>query len=212
MKNKCIRLLSVLIVLLLIQTITQATYLLPTSHDIWHGSKVYTQNGYNAYVEYAVYMTASAPSSVVDSTLNAGTYTYAYKIVTSSTSAVLASLRLFSLTDLDLSTKGVGSVVDDAVNIAPDSSYNDGQDIVWDFLGAKFEGGNTSVNLVFTSDFAPVAGGFSLSGSAGDDAATPGTNTTTGTNNTTPTPEPATMTLLSIGVLSLFKKKLNKRS
>lgn len=204
MKNNRVKFVGVLTVLMFVAA-TQAAYYLPTTNDIWHGSQIYTEGGYHAYIEYAVYRTASAPASVVNPSLTTGTYTYAYKIMTASDSETVATFKLFSLDNLDLSSNDEGYVAD-STNVAPDNSYNNGQDIIWEFLGGTFDAGKTSVNLVFTSDFAPVEGDLDLYTTTGDGTATPGATTqAAATDSANSLPEPTTIALLSFGVLAFRK-------
>jgi hypothetical protein len=218
MKNKTIKWVGMSIFLLLIaQSAIQAAYILPTTNDIWHGYQDYkdTTNGYNAYIEYAVYKTADNVITLPASAT--GTYTYVYKIVNKSDSSVIGSMQLYkessSTTLASLSTIWEGSVANGGSSaITPDAAFNSGTVIQFDFAGGIFEVSKSSVYLVFTSNYAPVGGSIYLSSSSGDEAGVPG-GSTTGTSSDYANqiiPEPTTMALLSLGLVA-FRRNLKRR-
>lgn len=192
------------IVLLLLQATVQASYYLPES-SLWQGARFYNQDGVNAYVEYAVYDTASEDyhsmlDGLIDGFANPGSgqYIYAYQILNLGTD--LPPIMAFELLGGNPSlATGIGSMDDGNGGIIP---TNDGTSFIWQFENGIFVANEHSAFLVFSSDSAPVAGGFSLStlGEYGDEPPVdglPGGNV----------PEPATAGLLAAGVWMLIKRK-----
>jgi hypothetical protein len=216
MKNKTIKWVGMSIVLLLIaQSAIQAAYILPTTNDIWHGYQNYNTGGYHAYIEYAVYKTSDNVITIPASAT--GTYTYAYKILNYADSSVIGSMQLYKksgTTLASLSSIWEGSVANGgSSSITPDAAFNSGTVIQFDFAGGIFEVSKSSVYLIFTSNYAPVAGSINLSSSSGDEAGVPGGSTTgTSSDYANQIPEPTTMALLSLGLVALRRNLKRRRS
>jgi hypothetical protein len=208
MKNKTIiKWVGTLVLLLLMQTVTQAgLYYLPTS-DLWQGAQNYSNssNGIKAYVEYAVYdKTDGFPTTLPLPTGTTGNYLYAYKIWnTSSTSlSTIATFQLLSLNNQATSSNWIGSIADGENALVPDAQEHSGTTFTWQFAGGYFEYSEQSAFLVFTSNYAPTAGKIYMSSQLGDDVPT-----APGSQSGTQTPEPATIALLSIGALAFRRKR-----
>jgi len=198
-------------VLLLLLQIAQAGYYLPTS-DIWQGARYYSTDDIYAYVEYAVYESSSlsSSSSVLSSISTSDNYVYVYQIFDIGTDDDLA-IATFILSGGDTSVANdIGYQDDEEDGIVPDGyeiNTTEGT-FVWEFTSYLLVADEHSVYLVFTSDYAPTSGSFEMSTEYGDDIPVTGTSTdsveTTGISSI---PEPTTVTLLSIGVLGLLKRR-----
>ncbi|MFA5291564.1 MAG: PEP-CTERM sorting domain-containing protein [Phycisphaerae bacterium] len=191
---------------LLLQTIAHAGYYLPES-STWQGSRYYNQNDVYAYVEYAVYNTDSnsyhdTMDGQIDGFANPGNgqYIYAYQVINLGTD--LNPIATFSLLDGDpTATDYIGYTDDGNGGLVPD---NYGGSFIWEFTNGLFIANAHSAFLVFTSDSAPVAGSLNISTEYGlEPPIVPETAAAS-------IPEPATITLFTVGAFALLKRKSRK--
>ncbi len=208
MKNECskkLKLCGMIIVLLFLQASVNAGYYLPES-SLWQGARYYNQDNVYAYVEYAVYDTASADyHSIFDGELDgfenpgSGQYIYAYEIL--NLGSDFPPITAFTLLGGDASlASGIGFMDDGDGGLM---GTNDGSSFVWEFENGIFVVNEHSAFLVFSSDSGPIAGDFEIStlDEYGDEPPTNGQGEDI--------PEPATMSLLAAGIWALARKKKN---
>jgi hypothetical protein len=208
MKHNHIKLLGVLTVLLFVAA-AQAGLFLPAS-DIWQGSRDNVKvgsTGATAYIEYAVYASASLPDAIDIETTDK--YVYAYKIWYNNSAGAdympIASLILSGGTTSVVNN--IGSLTDGTTTgISPDYAGIDtaNSTCVWEFQNGLLVQSKHSIFLVFTSNFAPKAGTIKLSTEYGADAPVTGDDTVTG-DSTSQIPEPTTIALLSLGAFAFRK-------
>jgi hypothetical protein len=197
-QTKKLKWLGLFTVLLLLQATVKAGYYLPES-SLWQGARYYNQDNVYAYVEYAVYNTASdnyhsVLDGLIDGFVNPGSgqYIYAYQVLNLGSSQ--PPIAMFELLGGDPSlADGIGYQDDGHGGVIP---FNDGESFVWRFENGIFVANKRSAFMVFSSDAGPVAGDFRLStlGEYGDE---PPVNT----------PEPATVALLAAGAWRLVRKE-----
>jgi hypothetical protein len=185
-------------VLLLLQATVNAGYYLPES-SFWQGARYYNQDNVYAYVEYAVYDTASGNyHSTLDGLLDgfvnpgSGQYIYAYQVL--NLGSGLPPIATFELLGGNPSTaNGIGSQDDGYGGLIPS---NNGASFVWLFENGIFTVNEHSAFMVFSSDSGPIAGQIKLS-----------TLAEYGDESPTNVPEPATIALLAAGTWGLVKRK-----
>ncbi|HBG27429.1 MAG: hypothetical protein A2Y10_09905 [Planctomycetes bacterium GWF2_41_51] len=189
------------LLLLLTQTAVQAGFYLPES-DLWQGGKSIINESVKAYVEYAVY---DADDDLPAGILNPGSgrYVYAYQIFNYGTT--MDPILQFELVGGNpAAATGIGSQSDGQGGLVPD---NDGDTFVWRFTNGTFIASKHSAFLVFSSEASPVAGDLrvldTLSNYGDEPPINEGAIGTDGAN----IPEPTTVTLLTIGALSLLKRR-----
>jgi hypothetical protein len=187
-------------VLLLLQATVKAGYYLPES-SLWQGARYYDQDNVYAYVEYAVYDTASGnyhnTLGGLDGFVNPGSgqYIYAYQALNLGTG--LPPIAMFELLGGDPSqASGIGSQDDGSGGLIP---TNNGTSFIWTFTNGLFVVNEHSAFMVFSSDAGPVAGNFRLSTEYGDEPPVDGLSPDV--------PEPATVVLLAAGVWGLLRRK-----
>jgi len=198
MKNKIIsKLAGMLTLLLVLQTAAMAVFYLPES-DVWYGGK--PLEGGKVFVEYAVYdADGGLPTGI--SNPGSGRYVYAYQIFNYRTT--IDPIMQFELIGGNpAAATGIGSQ-SNGQGLVPD---NDGESFVWRFTNGTFTSNKYSAFLVFSSDASPIGGDVrvlnTLSG-YGDDPPINGSTGTEGVN----VPEPATVTMLTIGALTILKRR-----
>ena len=200
MKNKTIlKWAGMFTLLLVLQTAAMAVFYLPES-DLWHGGK--PLEGGQVFVEYAVYDADDGlPTGIANP--GSGRYVYAYQIYNYRTT--IDPIMQFELIGGSAAAAtGIGSQSDGQGGLVPD---NDGESFVWRFTNGTFVSSKHSAFLVFSSDASPIAGDIkvlnSLTGYGDEPPINEGAIGTEGSN----IPEPATVTLLTIGALSLLKRR-----
>lgn len=186
----------------LLQAIVTAGYYLPES-TLWQGARNYqdADAGINAYVEYAVYdSSAGLPAGIVHQ--GSGQYVYAYQIFNLGTG--YDPITTFKLLGGDPSAaSGIGYQNDGQGGLVP---LNDGESFLWRFGLGEFVAYEHSAFLIFSSDSLPIAGTLSISNTLDDYGNEPPIN---GDEVITESiPEPATLTMLTIGAFFKFRKKL----
>ncbi|MBU1260802.1 MAG: PEP-CTERM sorting domain-containing protein [Planctomycetes bacterium] len=204
MKNKHTKrpkLVGLFMALLLLQAIAKAGYYLPES-SLWQGARYYNENSVYAYVEYAVYDTASANyhntlDGLTDGFVNPGSGQYIYAYQASNLGTGLLPIAMFELLGGNPSlADGIGSQDDGFGGLIP---TNNGASFIWTFTNGLFVVNEHSAFMVFSSDSGPIAGSFRLSTEYGDE---PPIN-----NPLTDVPEPATVALLAAGAWAIVIRK-----
>ncbi|MBN1391573.1 MAG: PEP-CTERM sorting domain-containing protein [Sedimentisphaerales bacterium] len=210
MKNKNIKKFNwfvLLTVLLSLQATAKAGYYLPES-SLWQGARFYNENNVDAYVEYAVYDTASATyhdtlDGLIDGFANPGSgqYIYAYQAINLGSS--LPPIATFELLGGNPSAAdGIGSLDDGYGGLIP---TNDGVSFLWRFDNGVFVANEHSAFMIFSSNSGPVAGSFKLStlDEYGDEPPID--------NLQTDVPEPATVALLAAGAWAIIIRKKDQK-
>jgi hypothetical protein len=190
--------LKMIAVSLLLPTLVQAAYILPTG-SFWQGGRNYNKDGVQAFVESAVYDTSStAYLNVANKITNPGTgqYLYAYQVF--NIGAELMPVTAFELLGGNpAKASGIGSARDGTgTDIVP---TNNGTSFVWKFENGVFVVDKHSAFMVFSTDKGPVAGTFKLSTLTdyGDEPPV---------DNGNDVPEPTTMAMLAAGAIGLLRK------
>ncbi|HBG25470.1 MAG: hypothetical protein A2Y10_01555 [Planctomycetes bacterium GWF2_41_51] len=192
--RKCVTFIWAFVLIAMLQSAALATYLPESS--LWQGGRYYSQNNVSAYVEYAVYDTQSGnyPDGFVNP--GSGRYVYAYQIFNIGSTA-LAPIATFELMGGNASAaNGIGYQDDGQGGLA---ANNDGSSFIWTFTNGLFVSSEHSAFLVFSSDSGPIAGSFSLSTQYGD---APPVN-----QSSTEIPEPASVSMLCLGICCFLRKK-----
>lgn len=189
------------ILFLLMQTALQAGLYLPKS-ELWQGGSNFDKNGIKAFVEYAVYDSSQGlPSGI--SKPGSGKYVYAYQIF--NLGKDLDPIMTFELIGNPAAASGIGSQSDSKGGLMPD---NDGDEFIWRFTNGAFIAYEHSAFLVFSSNSAPVAGSFDIRNTLSNYGDDPPTNDNTVSElPDMHTPEPATVTMLTIGALTILKRR-----
>ena len=198
-------LLSLLVIATLFLQNASATLYLPISsyaevQGNWQGEQLYTENGLEVTVEFAVYHTFSMTfdgeiAFINDLDLdNPYPYIYAYQIFDLAGSEEIMSFAIFGIGEytLDVVEESISSVDDEQGGIAPTSNSFESSNTrgVWEFEGGTLIAGEHSWFLFFGSGSAPVPGSYEIKGS----------EVTLGVpEDAEEIPEPATMALLFIG-------------
>lgn len=193
---------AVFIALVLSQSMAMAGQILPES-SFWQGGRNYDDNGVIAFVEYAVYETASIDyhdtfDGLIDGFPDPGIedndFIYAYQVF--NLGEDLAPILTFELLGGNPDfADGIGSMDDGAGGIVPS---NDGTTFVWTFDNGFFVFDDQSAFMVFSSDAGPVEGDFRLTSGFADFGDEPPVNDI---------PEPTTVVLLATGSCMIFRKK-----
>lgn len=200
-----------MVLLLIMQTAVQAGYYLPES-STWQGGRNYETDDVKAYVEYAVYNAAKGlPTGITNP--GTGRYVYAYQIF--NYGADFDPIKTFKLIGGNpIEATGIGYQNDGKSGLIPD---NDDDAFVWRFTNGTFIADQHSAFLVFSSESGPVAGNFSILTTLDNYGDELPTNLSEGVDGPGPgataeyssAPEPTTITLLSMGVLGLLKRRKN---
>lgn len=194
--------------------------LLPTSsfalqEGNWRGQKWYEEDGLNILVEFTVYdsenLFMSWEAELVEALNLSGRYVYAYQVWNHTPSGTEPNeISVFQLLNMDeeeipeSAYKGDTSCYDDGttgVASTPEVSTKQG---VWEFASGDLVAGVHTQFLVFSSDFAPVAGTFDITTASeeGDFPVNPGGEDV---------PEPGTIALLGVASGLLAAGRRNKR-
>ena len=211
MKNKNIKKFNWFVlftVLLSLQAAVKAEFYLPES-SLWQGSRYYNENNVYAYVEYAVYDTASANyhnalDGLIDGFINPGSGQYIYAYQAFNLGSSLPPIATFELLGGNPSmADGIGSLDDGHGGLIP---INNGTSFIWKFENGVFVVDEHSAFMILSSNSGPVAGNFRLStlDEYGDE---PPVN-----DPQTDVPEPATAALLAAGAYLAIRKKLYNRN
>lgn len=215
-KFKSIVLATVVLTAVVLTQSASALLVLPDStyaeaEGNWQGSKEYTEDGYLALIEFAVYDTegtlAAEEQALVDQMGMSNRYIYAYQIFNHRDAT--KDLESFSVFGIDVPLveaviADIGSYDDGDEGIAAESGEFDSDipGVVWNFAWNDTIGAlEQSQFLAFSSDNAPVAGDFSLSQAEYDDTPpAPGDEV----------PEPASILLLICGGLCSIRSKRDR--
>ncbi len=226
---KALKRLANLVLVLCVLTFAQQAYALTvstyaTAQNNWQGSRYYsetTNDGtISCRVDYAVYDTLGSKSTAENTFINSiksvmpdmSQYLYVYQVfnnlaASGSRPASDASINYFAVfrdpeTELNISSQNIGEKDDGAGGIGPSDSDldNDGTRVVWDFTGGLLLESKHSWYLVLTSDGGPVKGGYEVRSPDSD----------MGVPDDEPIPEPATIALLSSGVLMIAGRRKRK--
>jgi hypothetical protein len=161
-------------------------------------------------VEFAVYDTTTndlTGSSI--SNPGTGRYVYAYQIF--SYAASIPFFVIQGLGDNAVTNNNIGTYNDSGINSVNATSFglNASQtSVVFEFNGGILSSGQNSWYLVLSSDQGPVTGSYKLTAPTDDDIVQPdGTTDGNPNNSNNPAPEPASMFLLGLGAVALFKRK-----
>lgn len=193
----------VLLFVAILFTQNASATLLPTStyaqqEGNWQGIENIDDGDVHGFLSYAVYDRNNMPSTEeisLDADLNQmdGQYIYAYQVYNDADTGIanIASLQMLNLDQSPLDNSvinDIGSLEDDPFSgTEPSDAFKPG---IWEFAGnSAILPGENSWFLVFTSDFAPVAGSFVV----------------------THAPEPVTIALLGIGGLMILRRKKKVR-
>jgi len=193
----------------------------------WQGSKEYKEDGFYARVDFTVYDTGylladSDEETLVDSLTSEeglgldGRYIYAYQIFNHTDSSQTKTIEYFGLLDSSDSPINGAHVLD--IGSSTDAEYLSGtfgegveptesitnplswtfgpSSELWDSSGEYLDSGDHSWFLVFSSNTAPVSGSYEIKPPPDSPP-------------DFPVPEPAMLTLLSIGGAILLRRGKN---
>jgi len=169
----------------------------------WQGYRLYNEDGFYVLVEFTVYDTqrpgreqdeidlSNALAAELDMT---GQYIYAYQIFNHATAE--KDVGYFKILNLDESPivqalDDIGSYDDESDGVEPVMTLPEG---IWAFAGGALIASTHSWFLVFSSNFAPVAGTFTIESPSDFPVI----------------PEPATIVLLGIGGSVIFAMRRRK--
>ena len=184
-------------------------YSLPDStfaeeEDAWQGRREYEEGALEVFLAFCVYDTDNLlKSGEIDLAAEldlTGQYIYAYQIWNHPTES-FEEVPYFQILDIDenpineaLIKNDTGSYDDGTNGIAPTPQISETQG-VWEFEEGVLIPGKHSWFLVFSSDYAPVAGSFTFEQPSEQ-------------SDMPVVPEPATMALLGLGsTLALIKRR-----
>lgn len=166
----------------------------------WQSNLQYEKDDFNLLIEFAVYDAWNDPDDFTWAgeldIPETDQYIYAYQIFTHSDGT--EDVGYFGLLNLD------GTAVDEALmhstcsqddlfgGVAPTPTASETQGI-WKFDGGVLVTGEHSWFLIFSSEFAPVAGSYEIKAPEGEPPI--------------PSPEPSTLALLGLGSAMLFRRR-----
>jgi hypothetical protein len=162
-------------------------------------------------VEFAVYDTTTYPNDLTGSSLSnpgTGRYVYAYQIFNYAASIpffVIQGLGVNAVAnnDIDIYSSGANSVKPTSSGLSVSQTS-----VVFEFNGGILSSGTNSWYLVLSSDQGPVTGSYKLTAPTDDDMIKPDVIAGDGSNSgNAPLPEPASMFLMGLGAVALFKRK-----
>jgi len=184
---------------------------LPTS-SFYSGTSYKTTATQACRVEFAVYDTATYPTDLAGSELSnpgTGRYVYAYQIFSYAASIpffVIQGLGDNAVTNNDIDTyddSGTNSV--NATSFGLNATQTS---VVFEFNGDILSSGKNSWYLVLSSNQGPVTGSYKLTAPTDDDIVLPdGVADDNSNNSNNNIPEPASMLLMGLGAVALFKRK-----
>jgi hypothetical protein len=187
-------------------------YELPTStyqDGKWYGESFYSDNGFQAVLQYAVYDTDDGKNEWGYEAPGDGRYIYAYQVFNYSDTQDIGYLKLFGAEGYTLTggeMSGLGSQMDTTSVDFPEQGKKPflgefdetEKKISWQFLNAGGDFGviglaEHSYFLIYSSNNAPVMGNYEVKPPSEGQAPVK-------------TPEPATIVLLGAGSLILIRK------
>ena len=195
-----------IIITLFVQDASASLLMILPGSSFWEGQVVYDENNFDVLVQYAVYDTQQFPgeSAFVDAFNMTGRYVYAYQIFTAEGEYDL--IEYFEILDID-GEQIDESLINDDTGFMDDTDYIDFGDPgvqpssiasegAWEFAGSVFVPGLHSCFLIFSSHNEPVEGSFTFE-IPNDPPPGPKPHT----------PEPATILLLGLGSMVLFRRR-----
>jgi len=225
---KVTKVIGVLSVLIIAVMLVQDAAALPSSSYVdgngksWQGYKTYTQDGYDAVLEWAVYNVAANPWAGSVQFPAGDQYIYAYQLLNNTSSS--KDIGSFSVLDIG------GNPITQTL-IHETQAVADGQGVMPDPNPSAVQGewkwtpgvgfitaGKYSAYLIFSSAYAPTVGSFTVKTPAESDSGVPGGTGATGATGTTDTtgavnqvPEPGILALLGIASAMFAAKRGKKR-